>query len=69
MKQKVRANTKTSLPYTGLHEDLERLERIIVKDLKRDVKSHKEKMMQSHRVRRRLDSMQESARKLVCLQI
>lgn len=49
----------------GLHEDVERLERIIVKDLKQETKTHKEKLMQNHRVRKRLDQMQESARKLV----
>ena len=36
-----------------------------MKDLKRDMKTHKEKLMQSHRVKRRLDGMQEAARKLV----
>jgi hypothetical protein len=30
----------------GLHEDLERLERVIVKDYKQDAKGHKEKLMQ-----------------------
>lgn len=38
-----------------------------MKDLKRDVKTHKEKLFQSHRVKRRLDGIQESARKLVRL--
>lgn len=37
----------------------------MVKDLKQEMKSHKDKLMQSHRVRKRLDSMQETARKLV----
>lgn len=44
---------------------MERFERIIVKDLKQEAKSHKDKLMQSHRVRKRLDQIQESARKLV----
>ena len=54
-------------PYNNpaLHEDLERLERLIVKDYAQEVKSHKEKLMQKHRVRKRLDQMQDAARKLV----
>lgn len=49
----------------GLHEDLERLERVIVKDYKQDAKTHKEKLMQNHRVRKRIDEMQIIANKLV----
>jgi len=49
----------------GLHEDLERLERVIVKDYKQDAKTHKEKLMQNHRVRKRIDEMQITANKLV----
>mmetsp|Transcript_40482 Transcript_40482/g.89949 ORF Transcript_40482/g.89949 Transcript_40482/m.89949 type:complete len:508 (-) Transcript_40482:699-2222(-) len=49
----------------ALHEDMERLERLIVKDFKQETKTHKEKLMQNHRVRKRLDVMQEAARKLV----
>lgn len=49
----------------ALHEDLERLERVIVKDLKQDMRSFREKLKQGHRVRKRMDQMQESARKLV----
>ncbi len=41
------------------------MERVIVKDLKRDMRTHKEKLMQAHRVKRRLDTIQEAARKLV----
>jgi hypothetical protein len=52
-------------PAAALHEDIERLERVIVKDFKQDVRTHKEKLMQSHRVRLRLDQIQESAQKLV----
>ena len=56
----------TGLPAAAaLHEDIERLERVIVKDFKQDVRTHKEKLMQSHRVRLRLDQIQESAQKLV----
>lgn len=53
------------MAYAALHEDIERLERVIVKDFKQDVKTHKEKLMQSHRVRQRLDQIQDSAKKLV----
>ncbi|GLC47372.1 hypothetical protein PLESTM_002065900 [Pleodorina starrii] len=56
---------ETLLEQTPLHEDMERHERIIVKDLKQDAKSHKDKLMQSHRVRKRLDQIQDAARKLM----
>eukprot|EP00798_Chlamydomonas_sp_ICE-L_P018774 gene18774-25310_t len=49
----------------GLHEDIERLERLNAKDLKQEDKTHKGKLMQGHRVRKRLDMMQEASRKLV----
>lgn len=50
----------------ALHEDSERLERLIVKDYRQgDVKGHRDKMMQNHRVRRRLDQIQEVSRKLL----
>ncbi|PNW82870.1 hypothetical protein CHLRE_06g297750v5 [Chlamydomonas reinhardtii] len=49
----------------GLHEDMEHFERVICKDLKQETKSHKDKLFQSHRVRKRLDQIQESARKLI----
>lgn len=51
--------------FAALHEDIERMERVIVKDLKRDMKNHKEKVLQSHRVKRRLDTIQAAASKLV----
>jgi hypothetical protein len=38
---------------------------VIVKDYKQDAKSHKEKLMQNHRVRKRIDEMQTIANKLV----
>ncbi len=44
---------------------MERSERVISKDLKREFKAHKEKLLQSHRVKRRVDAIQEAARKLV----
>lgn len=54
-----------NLLLSGLHEDLEQLERVIVKDYQQDAKSHKEKLMQNHRVRKRIDEMQDTAHKLV----
>ena len=57
--------TDPHAPCPALHEDLERLERMIVKDFKQEAKMHKEKLHQNHRVRKRLDIMQETARKLV----
>lgn len=41
------------------------MERIIVKDFKQETKTHKEKLVQNHRVRKRLNLMQEDARKLM----
>ena len=49
----------------GLQEDVERLERLNAKDLKQEDKTHKGKLMQGHRVRKRLDAMQDASRKLV----
>ncbi|KAG1663564.1 hypothetical protein FOA52_013184 [Chlamydomonas sp. UWO 241] len=49
----------------ALHEDLERMERIIVKDFKQEVKTYVDKLQQNHRVRKRLGSMQEAASKLL----
>ncbi|KAF5832942.1 hypothetical protein DUNSADRAFT_10988 [Dunaliella salina] len=49
----------------ALHEDIERTERVITKDFKRDMKLHREKLMQSHRVKRRLEGAEEAAQKLV----
>lgn len=36
-----------------------------MKDYKQEAKTHKEKLMQNHRVRKRIDEIQEIARKLV----
>ncbi|GBF95619.1 splicing factor 3A subunit 3 [Raphidocelis subcapitata] len=50
----------------GLHEDAERLERLIVKDYRQEgVKGHRERLSQNHRVRARLDKIQEVSRKLL----
>ena len=54
-----------SFAYSALHDELERMERVIVLDFKQETKTHKDRLMQGHRVRKRLDAMQESARKLV----
>lgn len=49
----------------ALHEDAERLERLIVKDYRQEgVKGHRERLMQNHRVRSRLDRIQEASAKL-----
>ncbi|DBB14656.1 hypothetical protein WJX82_004178 [Trebouxia sp. C0006] len=46
------------------HEEAEHLERLIVKDFRNELKGHKERLHQSHRVRNMLDIMQEQAKKL-----
>lgn len=52
--------------YTALHEDVERLERLIVKDYRQDdVRGHRAKLMQNHRVRSRLDRIQEASARLL----
>lgn len=48
-----------------MHEDLERLERVIVKDYQQEAKTHRDKLAQNHRVRKRIDDMQGIAAKLV----
>jgi hypothetical protein len=47
------------------HEEIERLERLIVKDFQSEAKSHKEKLYQNHRVKQALESMQAQAERLV----
>mmetsp|Transcript_16887 Transcript_16887/g.30636 ORF Transcript_16887/g.30636 Transcript_16887/m.30636 type:complete len:624 (-) Transcript_16887:290-2161(-) len=49
----------------ALHEDLERLERVIVKDLKQEAKTHRDKLLQDHRVKRRLDTILDTSSKLI----
>ena len=46
------------------HEDMERLERLIVEEFKRETKTHKEKLMQGYRVRQMLDALQQRAKGL-----
>lgn len=55
--------------YAAGHEEEERLERLIVKDFRNELKGHKERLQQSHRVRVMLDTMQERAKKLVSLNV
>jgi splicing factor 3A subunit 3 len=46
------------------HEDMERLERLIVEEFKRETRTHKEKLMQGYRVRQMLDTLQQRAKGL-----
>lgn len=46
------------------HEEMEKLERIIVKDFQQEIKSHKQRLFQGHRVSQRLDAIQTAAGKL-----
>ena len=41
------------------------MERLIVKDFRNELKGHKERLYQNHRVRKMLDNMQTRARQLV----
>ena len=47
------------------HEEIERLERLIVKDLQQEAKGHKEKLHQSHRVKNFLDTIVGDSARLV----
>mmetsp|Transcript_6383 Transcript_6383/g.18382 ORF Transcript_6383/g.18382 Transcript_6383/m.18382 type:complete len:504 (+) Transcript_6383:259-1770(+) len=49
----------------GLQEDNERLVAAIVRDYQKDVKSHKEKLAQNHRVKKALDSLQLQSERLL----
>ncbi|KAK9814485.1 hypothetical protein WJX72_006646 [[Myrmecia] bisecta] len=46
------------------HEEMELLERLIVRDFHTEAKSHKERLYQNHRVRAKLDQMQTLATRL-----
>lgn len=46
------------------HEDMERLERLIVAEFKRETRTHKEKLLQGYRVRQMLDTLQSRAASL-----
>ena len=48
------------------HEDIERAERLVSKDLKRSMTRYKDRLQQDHRVHRFISDIQERSRKLVC---
>jgi splicing factor 3A subunit 3 len=48
-----------------LHEDVERLERLVCDEFNREARTHQQKLLQAHRVRQLLDSLQARAAKLV----
>jgi splicing factor 3A subunit 3 len=47
------------------HEDIERSERLVAKDLKRSMTRYKDRLQQDHRVHRFIEDIQEKSRKLV----
>lgn len=47
------------------HEEIERLERLIVKDLQNEPASSKDRLFQSHRVRNMIDTITITTEKLV----
>lgn len=47
------------------HEEVERLERLIVKELQNEPSSTKDRLLQSHRVRNMIDTILSSTDKLV----
>lgn len=47
------------------HEELERLERLIVKELQNDPANNKDRLFQSHRVRNMIDTITATTEKLV----
>jgi splicing factor 3A subunit 3 len=49
------------------HEDVERLERLIVKDLQNEPPSNKDRLFQSHRVRQMIDTIISTSEKLVII--
>jgi len=49
----------------GAHEEVERLERLIVKDLQREPETNKERMHQNHRVRNMVDAIMSTTQKLI----
>eukprot|EP00892_Ulva_mutabilis_P000046 jgi/Ulvmu1/10041/UM059_0091.1 len=48
-----------------LHEDVERAERLVAKDLKRTMTKYKDKLQQDHRTKLFVDEVQEKARRLI----
>lgn len=51
----------------ALHEDIEKCERLAVKDMKRDALTHQEKLFQGHRICKLLETTEDRAAKLVHL--
>lgn len=49
------------------HEEVERLERLIVKDLQNEPASNKDRLFQSHRVRNMIETIRETTDKIVCV--
>jgi splicing factor 3A subunit 3 len=49
------------------HEDMERLERLIVAEFKRERRTHKEKLLQGYHVRQMLDTLQQRASSLAAI--
>ncbi|KAG0461244.1 hypothetical protein HPP92_021180 [Vanilla planifolia] len=47
------------------HEDVERLERLVVKELQREVTSNRDRLLQNHRVRNMIDAIVGTTHKLV----
>lgn len=50
-----------------LHEDMERLERLIVKEFKIDANTHKDKLLQTYRARQMLELMQQRSKALLSI--
>lgn len=50
-----------------LHDDVERAERLVAKDLKRTMTKYKDKLQQDHRTKLLVDEVQEKSRRLVSL--
>lgn len=49
------------------HEEVERLERLVVKDLQTEPTSNKDRLFQTHRVRNMIDTITATTEKLVNL--
>jgi hypothetical protein len=49
----------------GYHEDMEKIERLIVRDFQQEMKSHRERLYQGHRVSNMIDKISDRATKLV----
>ena len=48
-----------------LHEEAERLERLVVEELSREARTHRERLLQSHRVAAMVEQISKHAAKLV----